>query len=135
MTESTPTKLLASIRESECIGCTKCIQACPFDAILGSAKRMHTVLSDICTGCELCVAPCPVDCIDMLVIPQKSAAEEAQLVLLADERKHTRELRLEKNTKNQNDGFQKAHEQAKNVDDKKRFIAEALLRAKLKKLS
>ena len=58
--------LVAYIREAECIGCTKCIQACPVDAILGAAKRMHTVIASECTGCDLCVEPCPVDCIDML---------------------------------------------------------------------
>lgn len=58
--------LLAVIREAECIGCTKCIQACPVDAILGAAKLMHTVIEAECTGCDLCVEPCPVDCIDML---------------------------------------------------------------------
>ncbi len=57
---------IAWIREDECIGCTKCIQACPVDAILGSAKHMHTVIVSECTGCDLCVEPCPVDCIDML---------------------------------------------------------------------
>jgi len=62
---------VAIIRESECIGCTKCIQACPVDAILGAAKQMHTVITDECTGCELCIAPCPVDCIDMVVLPDK----------------------------------------------------------------
>ncbi|MCA0403240.1 MAG: RnfABCDGE type electron transport complex subunit B [Proteobacteria bacterium] len=56
---------LALIREPECIGCTKCIQACPVDAIIGSAKRMHVILSTECTGCGLCVPACPVDCIDM----------------------------------------------------------------------
>ncbi len=56
---------VAIIDESLCIGCTLCIQACPVDAIVGAAKRMHTVLLDECTGCELCVAPCPVDCIAM----------------------------------------------------------------------
>lgn len=61
-------KLVAFIREDECIGCTKCIQACPVDAILGATRQMHTVISDECTGCELCVAPCPTDCIDMLPI-------------------------------------------------------------------
>lgn len=64
--EESPTAL-AIIREEECIGCTKCIQACPVDAILGAAKQMHTVITDECTGCELCVEPCPVDCIDMVV--------------------------------------------------------------------
>ncbi|MGK0441368.1 MAG: electron transport complex protein RnfB, partial [Pseudohongiellaceae bacterium] len=58
-------KKIAYIREDECIGCTKCIQACPVDAILGAAKLMHTVIVDECTGCDLCVEPCPVDCIDM----------------------------------------------------------------------
>ena len=62
-------RAIAYIREAECIGCTKCIQACPVDAILGAAKQMHTVIADECTGCDLCVEPCPVDCIDMLVIP------------------------------------------------------------------
>ncbi len=57
---------VAFIREAECIGCTKCIQACPVDAILGAAKQMHTVIASECTGCDLCVEPCPVDCIDML---------------------------------------------------------------------
>ncbi|MFB9885576.1 electron transport complex subunit RsxB [Balneatrix alpica] len=59
-------KSVAYIREDECIGCTKCIQACPVDAILGAAKQMHTVIASECTGCDLCVEPCPVDCIDML---------------------------------------------------------------------
>jgi electron transport complex protein RnfB len=62
--DSRPT--VAYIREDECIGCTKCIQACPVDAILGAAKQMHTVIASECTGCDLCVEPCPVDCIDML---------------------------------------------------------------------
>lgn len=62
-------RLVAFIREAECIGCTKCIQACPVDAIVGAAKRMHTVIVDECTGCDLCVVPCPVDCIDMVQGP------------------------------------------------------------------
>lgn len=61
-----PQRIKAVIREDECIGCTKCISACPVDAIIGSAKLMHTVITDLCTGCELCIAPCPVDCIDLV---------------------------------------------------------------------
>ncbi|GHC14956.1 hypothetical protein GCM10010082_01600 [Kushneria pakistanensis] len=64
----------AVIREAECIGCTKCIKACPVDAILGAAKQMHTVIEAECTGCELCVAPCPVDCIDIVPHPGWLAA-------------------------------------------------------------
>lgn len=63
------TAKLAVIRESECIGCTKCLQFCPFDAIIGANKQIHTVLPTECTGCELCVDPCPVDCIDIIEIP------------------------------------------------------------------
>lgn len=63
------TKLLAVIDESACIGCTKCIQACPVDAILGAPKFMHTVIAQECTGCDLCVTPCPVDCIKMVPVP------------------------------------------------------------------
>lgn len=61
-----PQRMKAVIREDECIGCTKCISACPVDAIIGSGKLMHTVLTDLCTGCELCIPPCPVDCIDLV---------------------------------------------------------------------
>ena len=67
------TRKVAFIREDECIGCTKCIQACPVDAIIGAAKHMHTVITDECTGCDLCVDPCPVDCIDMVPIAPTTA--------------------------------------------------------------
>jgi electron transport complex protein RnfB len=60
---------VALVREAECIGCTKCIQACPVDAIVGASKLMHTVIAELCTGCELCLPPCPVDCIDLVPAP------------------------------------------------------------------
>jgi electron transport complex protein RnfB len=59
------TPVVAWIEEAACIGCAKCIQACPVDAIIGAAKFMHTVVSQHCTGCELCIPPCPVDCIEL----------------------------------------------------------------------
>ena len=62
-------KSVAYIIEQDCIGCVKCIAACPVDAILGAAKLMHTVIASECTGCELCIAPCPVDCIVMQPLP------------------------------------------------------------------
>ena len=56
-------RTVAFIDEDWCIGCTLCIDACPTDAIIGSNKRMHTVIEEFCTGCELCLPVCPVDCI------------------------------------------------------------------------
>lgn len=65
--------LVAQIDEDACIGCARCLPPCPVDAIVGAAKRMHTVLAALCTGCELCVAPCPVDCITM--VPRASLSD------------------------------------------------------------
>lgn len=62
-------KTVALIDEDTCIGCTKCIQACPVDAIVGAANQMHTIIESHCTGCELCLPPCPVDCITMEPVP------------------------------------------------------------------
>jgi len=91
------TTRIAFIREAECIGCTKCIQACPVDAIVGAAQLMHTVVADLCIGCDLCVPPCPVDCIDMLEIEtQSSATEEKEKARLAKQRFQSRKLRLKK---------------------------------------
>ena len=64
--------LVAVVIEEDCIGCTKCIQACPVDAIVGAAKLMHTIITDQCTGCDLCIDPCPVDCIDMIPRPKSA---------------------------------------------------------------
>ena len=63
------------IIEDDCIGCKKCIEACPVDAIVGATNLMHSVIDDICTGCELCIEPCPVDCIEII---EKSASETAE---------------------------------------------------------
>lgn len=68
-----PVRTVAWIDEANCIGCTKCIQACPVDAIVGATRAMHTVLSDVCTGCDLCVAPCPTDCIEMRPVATTTA--------------------------------------------------------------
>lgn len=61
-------KKVAFIHEDMCIGCTKCIQACPVDAIVGSTKALHTVIENECTGCNLCVSPCPTNCIEMIPV-------------------------------------------------------------------
>ena len=59
-------RALAVIDEAWCIGCALCLKACPVDAIVGAARRMHVVIDELCTGCELCVPVCPVDCIAMI---------------------------------------------------------------------
>jgi electron transport complex protein RnfB len=76
--------LVARIDEARCIGCAKCLPPCPVDAIVGTRKRMHTVLADVCTGCELCVAPCPVDCIEML--PREALEKASREPAAADNR-------------------------------------------------
>lgn len=113
---------IAVIREAECIGCTKCIQACPVDAILGAAKQMHTVITDECTGCELCIAPCPVDCIDMVNI-----TERAQNAAHFRERYRAREKRLQLKEKH-------SHvENKKPILEKQSYIQAAILRANAKR--
>jgi electron transport complex, RnfABCDGE type, B subunit len=85
-------RTLARIVEADCIGCTKCIQACPVDAIIGASKLMHTVIADACTGCELCVPACPVDCIELLPMPP--AQLDTAHADAARERFQRREARL-----------------------------------------
>ena len=97
---------VAFVLEAHCIGCTLCIKACPVDAIVGTNKRMHTVIAELCTGCDLCVPPCPVDCIEMRpAMPDGSAVPawtttDAQA---ARTRYEARAVRLERE--------QRAHEQ------------------------
>lgn len=88
---------VAFIVEQDCIGCTKCIAACPVDAILGASKFMHTVIAAECTGCELCVAPCPVDCIVMQPAPlSRTEISRTQKSAQAKRRYDARCLRKEK---------------------------------------
>lgn len=127
--------MLAKIRESECIGCTKCIQACPVDAIIGASKQMHVVLTDICNGCELCVSPCPVDCIDLESIAPRSIAEEKRLA------EQSREWYLKKKSRlaQQHRSSSKQHQHAKlagggqTLSARQQAIQEALARVQQKK--
>lgn len=76
-----PQAQVARIDEARCIGCFRCVDACPVDAIVGAPQLMHTVLEARCTGCELCLPPCPVDCIDL--IPSAPAVDPRPLRILA----------------------------------------------------
>jgi H+/Na+-translocating ferredoxin:NAD+ oxidoreductase subunit B len=119
----------AIIDETECIGCTKCINACPVDAIIGSGKLMHTVISDECTGCELCITPCPVDCIDMVPI-----TDNVQTPDHYRKRYQARQERLQQEHVQQEklSALKKANILDNNIDFNKSYIAAALVRAKKK---
>jgi len=80
---------VAQIIEEDCIGCTKCIDACPVDAISGAANLMHNVINDLCTGCELCIEPCPVDCIELIDI------DEDKSLIARDSSSHFFDLKIE----------------------------------------
>lgn len=126
---------VALIREAECIGCTKCIQACPVDAIVGSAKLMHSIIADECTGCGLCLEPCPVDCIELQTLPEPLYDKTA-----ARQRFQARKTRLLRDEHEKQQGYREkrrlAVQQAANGDDlkaKQRYILEAMARVKARK--
>lgn len=126
---------LAVIHEADCIGCTKCIKACPVDAIIGSAKTMHAILTQDCTGCGLCVAPCPVDCIEMVEVPEavfdkdraraRFMAKKARA--LRDEHEREQSYRAKKQLAKQ------ATSANQDAAAKKAYILQALERVKAKK--
>ncbi|NDB70751.1 MAG: RnfABCDGE type electron transport complex subunit B [Methylocystaceae bacterium] len=132
--EKTRRPQLAVIREEECIGCTKCIQACPVDAIVGSAKMMHSVMTHECTGCGLCVEPCPVDCIEMQVIDAPRYLPELardryvahQARILRDEHQKQQDYRQKRQLVLQNEG------QQQDAAAKQAYILQALARVKSK---
>ena len=72
-----PARRVARIRIADCIGCTKCLRACPVDAIIGAPKHQHHVIESRCTGCDLCLPPCPTDCIEMIPIATDWNAADA----------------------------------------------------------
>jgi len=121
---------IASIEESLCIGCVKCIKACPVDAIVGSAKLMHTVVPDLCTGCGLCVEPCPMDCITMQPANER---DDATLTQLATQWQTQYEARIQRHVKKaQRAQTRHEHAKLKQTHDtkaaKKAAIADAIAR-------
>ncbi len=127
---------LAWIDEAICIGCTKCILACPVDAIVGAAKRMHTVMLEDCTGCELCIEPCPVDCIELHPDPRPDT-----LALPASERPETVSFRARYEAHQAREAARLAEQKAK-IERKRRelllntasqTLAEAIERVRARK--
>lgn len=108
---------IAVIREAECIGCTKCIKACPVDAIIGSGKLMHAVITHECTGCGLCVAPCPVDCIEMVELPATEYDKD-----LARIRFHAKQTRLLREDHEKQQAYREKRQLAMQATDKTQEI-------------
>jgi len=126
----------AVIREDECIGCTKCIQACPVDAIIGSAKQMHTILAHECTGCGLCVEPCPVDCIDVVLTENDHPYDPD----LARQRFNAKKIRLLRDEQESQRRYREKRKLVENTLDKQSdvrakqdYIKQAMKRAEAKK--
>ena len=124
---------VALIDEARCIGCTLCIQACPVDAIVGAAKLMHTVVTELCPGCDLCVAPCPVDCIEMLPAKEEDVWDAARADA-SRERFERRRARLERERR---EGAERLAAQAlrpkPNAEKKRAIIAAAIARARARR--
>jgi electron transport complex protein RnfB len=115
---------MAKIDETVCIGCTKCIQACPVDAIVGAAKHMHHIVEIDCTGCGLCVAPCPVDCIEMEPI-EASSFDKERSRLRFEQRLQRLDHWSRLKAKNAEDRT--------TAEEKQQYILEALARVQQKK--
>ncbi len=144
-------RTVAIIDEAWCIGCTLCIPACPTDAIVGSNKRMHTVIESFCTGCELCLPVCPVDCISLENVsgsatgwaawsaPQADTARQryafAQSRRQRDEVEHQARLEAKAQHKLENIAAHSQHTDPAVLDKKRAVIEAALERARAKRAS
>ncbi len=126
----------AVISESHCIGCTKCIQACPVSAILGAARQMHSIIHDDCTGCALCIEPCPMSCITMELIPEPSTTKKEENAKRACQNYRRQKERLARQKKKMLHNHQQHKLQRNNrtqtVQARQVEIKQALLRTKKK---
>jgi electron transport complex protein RnfB len=142
-------RTVAFIDESWCIGCTLCIDACPTDAIVGSNKRMHTVIEADCTGCELCIPVCPVDCILLENTSGPATGWAAWSQPLADQARERYEFSSYRRKRDEGEKAKKLEEKAKAklsdlaahssisdpvvLDHKRAIIEAALARARANK--
>ena len=131
LVKPTPTKI-AKIDESLCIGCTKCILACPVDAIVGAKKLMHTIITNECTGCDLCIEPCPMDCINVIELPESKQLENLDAETYENQKEHYKNRysihkeRVEESKKEERNSY-------KNIASATDFDKKAYIMASLKK--
>ena len=142
-------RAVAFVDESWCIGCTLCISACPTDAIVGSNKRMHTVIEKYCTGCALCLPVCPVDCIHMEDVSANTTGWNAWSAAQATEARQRYNTRKERQLRESQAHQLQQEESARNklahlaehsqitdpalLDRKRSLIEAAIARAKERK--
>ena len=50
----------------KCIGCTRCAQHCPVDAIPMRPYERHEIDQALCTRCDTCRKVCPVEAVEIL---------------------------------------------------------------------
>jgi len=55
--------LIAYSITDQCIGCTKCAQICPADAIPMTPYAVHAIDREKCTRCNACYELCPVNAV------------------------------------------------------------------------
>ncbi len=53
--------MAVKVNPEECIGCTACVGACPFGAIVMEDGK--ALITDACTACGACIDVCPVGAI------------------------------------------------------------------------
>ena len=142
-------RTVALIDEAWCIGCTLCLPVCPTDAIVGSNKRMHTVIATHCTGCELCIPVCPVDCISLVNVsgeatgwsawstPQADAARERyalhQIRQAKEPQAQVERLEKKAETKLADLAAHSRHTEPAVLDAKRAVIEAALARARARR--
>lgn len=123
---------VALIDEQACIGCTKCIQACPVDAIIGARKLMHAILADECSGCELCIPACPVDCISMIA-PRDAAAATIDKAPQYRRRFEARNARLARERAQRDEAIASRKAEVHGRSVSRNAVLDAIARAKARK--
>jgi len=49
----------------KCIGCTRCVQVCPVEAIAYTPYERHVIDAEKCTRCDSCRRVCPSDAVEV----------------------------------------------------------------------